>query len=266
MYLLKHPDQVHTDSFTVFTSALWFYMTPQSPKPSIHDVATGFMIPTSADEAAGLSAGFGVTTNIINGMQECGRYSEDTRSQSRISYYKSFLNYFGLPEESEESMRCGGQKNTFPEGGYGDEYSYFDKDWTGGNKCLPVKWQTPYSVNTRDDYKRCICDIFGQGETDCAQEPVPDCGDNCDDSSDSECGSDCEDSNPCDEDSNLPQCQADHNITDPAEEFEQIWNNKHYSEDKKSRTNFQIDRSLDYVEKKLTEMHAVLARGGLLRN
>jgi hypothetical protein len=28
MYLLENPDLVHTDAFTVFTSALWFYMTP----------------------------------------------------------------------------------------------------------------------------------------------------------------------------------------------------------------------------------------------
>ena len=67
MYLLENPDLVHTDSFTVFTSALWFYMTPQSPKPSIHDVATGFMVPTSADVNAGFHSGFGTTTNIING-------------------------------------------------------------------------------------------------------------------------------------------------------------------------------------------------------
>jgi len=63
-------------------------------------------------------------------------------------------------------MRCGGQKNLFPNGGYGDEFSYFDEGWSG-IKCIPVKWQTPYSVNTRDDYKRCICDIFGAGEDDC---------------------------------------------------------------------------------------------------
>jgi chitinase len=49
MFLLENPDLVHTDAYTVFTSALWFYMTPQSPKPSIHDVMTGFMIPTDAD-------------------------------------------------------------------------------------------------------------------------------------------------------------------------------------------------------------------------
>jgi hypothetical protein len=28
MFLLENPDLVHTDAYTVFTSALWFYMTP----------------------------------------------------------------------------------------------------------------------------------------------------------------------------------------------------------------------------------------------
>lgn len=49
MILLKDPDLVYTDAFTAFTAALWFYMTPQSPIPSMHDVATGFFVPTSAD-------------------------------------------------------------------------------------------------------------------------------------------------------------------------------------------------------------------------
>jgi len=50
MFLLKDPDKVHKDPYTVFTAALWFYMSPQSPKPSMHDVMTGFMVPTDADK------------------------------------------------------------------------------------------------------------------------------------------------------------------------------------------------------------------------
>jgi len=76
MFLLENPDLVHTDAYTVFTSALWFYMTPQSPKPSIHDVITGFMVPTDADISANIEATFGTTTNIINGGHECGKGSE----------------------------------------------------------------------------------------------------------------------------------------------------------------------------------------------
>jgi len=169
MYLLENPDQVHEDPFTVFLSALWFYMTPQSPKPSVHDVATGFMVPTDADKAAGFLPGFGITTNIINGGQECGRGVEDRRSQWRIDYYKEFLKYFELPEEDEARMTCGNLSHNFPLGGYGDAMAYFDEDWTSTVNCNPVKWQTPYSIYTRDDYKRCICDHFGNGAASCPQ-------------------------------------------------------------------------------------------------
>jgi len=124
----------------VFTSALWFYMTPQSPKPSIHDVATGYMVPTAADDAAGFGAGFGVTTNIINGGQECGGGWENNKSQSRIDYYQNFLEYFDLPEEDESTMTCGNLSSSFPTGGYGDAFAYFDKGWGSDAECIPVKW------------------------------------------------------------------------------------------------------------------------------
>jgi hypothetical protein len=113
-------------------------------------------------------AGFGVTTNIINGGQECGGGFENTKSQSRITYYQAFLDYFDLPAEQESTMTCGGQPSAFPDGGYGDALAYFDEDWSGDEKCRIVKWQTPYSIYTMDDYKRCICDLHGNGEADCA--------------------------------------------------------------------------------------------------
>jgi len=140
MYLLNNPDLVHEDAFTVFTSAIWFYMTPQSPKPSIHDVATGFMTPTASDISAGYGANFGVTTNIINGGHECGGGWENIKSESRISYYTEFLNYFGLPAEARETMTCGNLSSSFPSGGYGDAFAYFDLGWNGEVECIPVKW------------------------------------------------------------------------------------------------------------------------------
>lgn len=63
-----------------------------------------------------------------------------------------------MPEEDAETMTCGNQLSAFPDGGYGDAVAYFDVDWTGDNKCRPVKWMTEYSIYTRDDYKRCVCD------------------------------------------------------------------------------------------------------------
>jgi len=49
------------------SAALWFYMNPQDPKPSMHDVITGYFVPTAADKAVNLGADFGTTTNILNG-------------------------------------------------------------------------------------------------------------------------------------------------------------------------------------------------------
>ena len=51
---------------------MWFYMTPQVPKPSIHDVVTGYFIPNAYEESINIDGGFGTTTNIINGGLECG--------------------------------------------------------------------------------------------------------------------------------------------------------------------------------------------------
>jgi len=33
-----------------------------------------------------------------------------------------------------------------------------------------------------------------------------------------------------------------------------------------SRTNYQVDRSLDYIEEKLTHIHAVFVAHGLIQN
>ena len=73
MDLLNDPDRVHEDTYTVFLAALWFYMTPQAPKMSIHDVATGYFDPIQAEVDEGLVNGFGMTTSIINGGIECGK-------------------------------------------------------------------------------------------------------------------------------------------------------------------------------------------------
>jgi len=53
-------------------AGIWFYMTPQDPKPSMHDVMTGFFEPNDKDDQVNITATFGTTTNIINGGLECG--------------------------------------------------------------------------------------------------------------------------------------------------------------------------------------------------
>ncbi|KAK7409740.1 hypothetical protein VNO78_00019 [Psophocarpus tetragonolobus] len=94
--LLNNPDLVATDAIISFKSALWFWMTPQSPKPSCHDVITGRWTPSSADQAAGRLPGYGTLTNIINGGLECGR-GQDSRVQDRIGFYKRYCDLLSVP-------------------------------------------------------------------------------------------------------------------------------------------------------------------------
>ncbi|KAE9450257.1 hypothetical protein C3L33_17850, partial [Rhododendron williamsianum] len=93
--LLANPDLVATDPIISFKTAFWFWMTPQSPKPSSHDVITGRWTPSPADSAAGRVPGYGVITNIINGGIECGKGS--TREQEdRIGFYKRYSGIMGV--------------------------------------------------------------------------------------------------------------------------------------------------------------------------
>ncbi|KAK3014049.1 hypothetical protein RJ639_008043 [Escallonia herrerae] len=87
--LLKNPDLVASDPTISFKTGLWFWMTPQSPKPSSHDVITGRWRPTSTDSAAGRAPGYGVITNIINGGIECGK-GPNAEVADRIGFYQRY--------------------------------------------------------------------------------------------------------------------------------------------------------------------------------
>ncbi|KAI9107396.1 hypothetical protein K1719_021433 [Acacia pycnantha] len=94
--LLNNPDLVATDPVLSFKVALWFWMTPQSPKPSCHDVITGRWTPSAADVAAGRLPGYGVVTNIIIGGLECGKGPDSTVDENRIGYFKRYCDMLGL--------------------------------------------------------------------------------------------------------------------------------------------------------------------------
>jgi chitinase len=115
LYLLKNPEEVATSGYTSMAAGLWFYMTPQDPKPSMHDVMTGNFTPTAADDEANIKNSFGTTINIINGGLECNSWS--SKAKSRGEYYLKWLNFFGL--DAEGDLGCETQKS-FPDGGYGD--------------------------------------------------------------------------------------------------------------------------------------------------
>jgi chitinase len=89
-------------------------MTPQSPKPSCHDVMTGQWTPSAADLAAGRRPGFGQTINIINGGIECS-YALDTpprpapaNVQDRLRFYASFTARLGVAPG--DNVDCGSMR------------------------------------------------------------------------------------------------------------------------------------------------------------
>ncbi len=94
--LLDDPDKLTEDPVLSFGSALWFWMTPQHPKPSCHDIMAGTWAPTADDIAKGRHPGFGATVNIINGGVECGSGRDQQRTTYRYAYYKYFCQFLNV--------------------------------------------------------------------------------------------------------------------------------------------------------------------------
>jgi len=129
----------------------------------MHDVVTGHMQPTKEDKKHSFGPNFGTTINIINGGLECGKSAPyPKKALKRGKYYKKFLNYFKLDEEDD--LGCANQPE-FPTGGWGYDYGYWEG--FGEIKCVATKEPTSYSIYTRNDYKRCLCDYIGDGKSSC---------------------------------------------------------------------------------------------------
>ena len=96
--LLSNPDLVETDPVVAFEAAIYFWMTPQTYKPSAHDVMTGKWKPKADDIAKNRRPGFGMTINIINGAVECGKGENMFNMNDRIGYYQYFLKKLGASD------------------------------------------------------------------------------------------------------------------------------------------------------------------------
>lgn len=105
--LLKNPDLVANDPVISFKTGLWFWMTPQAPKPSSHDVMGGRWRPSAADSSAGRVPGYGVVTNIINGGIECGK-GNNAQMQDRIGFYRRYCQILGV--NPGNNLDCANQR------------------------------------------------------------------------------------------------------------------------------------------------------------
>ena len=164
--LLNQPELV-ADSWLNLASAVFFMQYPASPKPSMWSVIDGSWQPNTSDQSRGISAGFGATTNIINGGIECGHGYEKPQSQNRVSYYRSHAAALGVPIGANEQLGCAGQQ-PFTTGGAGALNIYWDQDWgyypdrPEGKSfaCKLVGYQTAYSALQPNDYSRCVQQYF----------------------------------------------------------------------------------------------------------
>jgi len=107
--LLSNPDLVQNDPVVAFKTAIYFWMTPQSPKPSAHDVMTGKWQPSAADKAAGRTPGFGMTIDIVNGQIECNKGDNMPNMNDRIGFYQHFLKLLGVSDPNC-ACSCGTMK------------------------------------------------------------------------------------------------------------------------------------------------------------
>nr|WP_199156996.1 chitinase [Pedobacter sp. ASV2] len=94
--LLNNPDLVSSNAKIAFETAIYFWMTPQSLKPSAHEVITEKWKPTAAENQKGYKSGFGMTINIINGKLECDKGENMPAMKDRIGFYQYFLKLFKI--------------------------------------------------------------------------------------------------------------------------------------------------------------------------
>jgi basic endochitinase B len=107
--LLENPDLVETDPVVAFKAAIYFWMTPQTYKPSAHDVMIGKWQPNADDRAKNRKPGFGMTINIINGAVECGQGEKVSSMNDRSGFYQHFLKKLGV-SDPDCACSCGQMK------------------------------------------------------------------------------------------------------------------------------------------------------------
>merc|ERR1719391_228503 len=151
--LLEKPDLVAT-TWLNFASSMWFFVTPQPPKPSILQVVLGTWTPNQVDRAANLSPGFGATIMIINGALECGPSPSNAKGASeRVKFYKDFAGKLevNITGETLTCVTCV-TGDAFSAAGSAGAVALF---WDPKSDCSLVKWQTAFSALVEGDFNAC---------------------------------------------------------------------------------------------------------------
>lgn len=170
--LLNNPGLV-ADSWLNLASAIWFFLTPQAPKPAMLHVIDRTWEPSQRELDAGIGYGFGTTINIINGGIECGEQNKEKgQPVNRIRYWEGLAAHFQIPIESDETNTCWQQTpyGSLNLNGATDVlYTNWDGNWKyysdrpGGYsfECELVGFQTAYSALVPGDYEKCVANFYG---------------------------------------------------------------------------------------------------------
>ena len=165
--LLKDPGLV-ADSWLNMASAIWFFLTPQAPKPAMLHVIDRTWVPSQREVDAGIGYGFGTTINVINGGIECGSQNK-TKGQpvNRIRYWEGLAAYYNIAIETDEENTCW-QQTPFGSinlvGATDVLYTNWEADWKHyadrpegkSFECTLVAYQTAYSALVSADYEKCV--------------------------------------------------------------------------------------------------------------
>ncbi|WP_087019268.1 glycoside hydrolase family 19 protein [Thaumasiovibrio subtropicus] len=169
--LLNNPALV-ADTWLNLASAIWFFLTPQAPKPAMLHVIDRTWSPSQREIDAGIGYGFGTTINIINGGIECGEQNKDKgQPVNRIRYWEGLSSFYQIPIEADEKNTCWQQTpygSINLEGAKDVLYTNWDGDWTyhadrpGGVsfECKLVGYQTAYSALVPGDYEKCVTNFY----------------------------------------------------------------------------------------------------------
>lgn len=169
--LLKNPGLV-ADSWLNLASAIWFFLTPQAPKPAMLHVIDRTWTPSQRELDAGIGYGFGTTINVINGGIECGAQNKDKgQPVNRIRYWEGLAAHYQIPIEADEKNTCWQQTpyGSLNLNGATDVlYTNWDGNWKyysdrPGNysfECELVGFQTAYSALVPGDYEKCVTNFY----------------------------------------------------------------------------------------------------------
>ena len=174
--LLQNPAKV-TEGWLAFASAVYFFMQPRPPKPSMFELIYGYWTAPEVNSATDVDSkepgpSFGASIMIINGGIECGGSKATAQAANRVKYYTGFMDYFGLDPEmgitynkdgvqthKTASMSCMNMLAFEPS--HGAAYpSYWEEDWSALGQCQLVTYETAFSGYLDGDYEKCVHNLL----------------------------------------------------------------------------------------------------------